>query len=215
MSNVPAAALRPDGPTRPDPARGVGATLLVAGGRVHDLDAHLRRLAESAGSAFGVRPPGDLREELLRLGAAGARVRVQVRPDGSTRVSSFPFTPPVPTDVPVRLVPFVLPGGLGKHSWNDRRLADDLRARAGDGAVPLLVEPDGEVLEAVGAAVLLIEGGRLIGAPLDGRRLPAVSASRLPVVARQPFDLGRLERADRVVITSSLNGVQVAAFSGV
>jgi len=207
-------ALRPDGPGRPDPDRGVGATLLVAGGRVHDLDAHLTRLTASAREAFGVSGlPDTLPQELSRLGAAGARVRIQVRRDGATRVSSFPFAPPAPGGAPLPLVPFVLPGGFGAHSWNDRRLGDDLRARAGEDAVALVVEPDGEVLEAVGAGVLVVESGRLVGPPLDDRRLPGVSAARLPIGARERLDLDRLVAADAIVLVSSLAGVRPATLT--
>lgn len=210
---APAPALRPDGPGRPDPQRGIGATLLVAGGRVHELEAHLERLRADAAALFGVALPADLADELGRLGAAGARVRVQVRPDGTTRLSSFPFTPPSPEAPPVALVPFTLPGGLGPHSWNDRRLGDDLRRRAGTGAVPLLLDDDGEVLEAVGASVLLVEAGRLIAPPADDRRRPGVTIARLPVAAREPFDLARAAAADALVLASSLDGVRTAALA--
>lgn len=198
-----------DLPPQPDPARGVGTTLLVAGGGPHDLEAHLDRLARSADELFGVAPDAGLPGELRRLGAAGARVRVTVRPDGTTRVTSQPFDPPPPGG-PVRLVPFTLPGGLGSHSWADRRLADALAARAGSGARALLLDADGSVLEAVGATVLVVEDGRLVAPPLDGRRLPGVTEARLPVAARERLDLGRLAAATSIVLASSLGGVQPA-----
>jgi branched-subunit amino acid aminotransferase/4-amino-4-deoxychorismate lyase len=211
MTATPQDALLPDGAPRPDAARGVGTTLLVAGGRVHDLQTHLDRLDASARTLYGVVPSPALRDELERLGAAGARVRVEVRPAGSPRVRSAPFDPPAPGGPPVGLVPFTLPGGLGAHSWNDRRLADELRTRAGDGALPLLLDTDGEVLEAVGAAVLIVEGGQLIATRQDDRRLPSVSSARLPVSAREPIGLARLRGADSIVVVSSLHGVRAAS----
>lgn len=180
---------------------------------MHEVEAHLDRLRRSADALFGAALPDDLAAELGRLGAAGARVRVQVRPDGTTRVSSFPFTPPPPQAAPVGLVPFTLPGGLGPHSWNDRRLGDDLRRRAGEDAVPLLLDEDGEVLEAVGASVLVVEAGRLIAPPADDRRLPGVTLARLPVAAREPFDLARAAAADALILASSLDGVRTASLA--
>jgi len=207
---LPQDALLPHGAPRPDPSRGVGATMLVAGGRIHDLQTHLDRLEASARTLYGVVPSPALRDELKRLGAAGARVRAEVRPDGSTRVRSDPFEPPAPGAPPVALVPFTLPGGLGAHSWNDRRLPDELRSRAGPGALPLLLDSDGEVLEAVGAAVLIVEGGKLIATQQDDRRLRSVSSARLPVSSRERIDVERLAAAESIVVVSSLHGVRAA-----
>ncbi|MTD43273.1 hypothetical protein GKE82_02855 [Conexibacter sp. W3-3-2] len=203
-------ALRPDGPGRPDPDRGVGATVLVAAGAAQELDAHLADLAASARSLYDTAPDPELRSRMLGLGAAGARARVVVLPDGRTRVSSRPFRPPVPGGPPVRLVPFVLPGGLGAHDWADQRLADDLRERAGEGALPLLLDEDGEVLEPVGETVLIVRDGTLVGPPLDDRRRHAVAAARLPVARRERLELETLRRADQLVVVGSLNGVRAA-----
>lgn len=203
-------ALRPDGPGRPDPDRGVGATLLVAAGAAQELDAHLADLAASTRTLWGVEPAEDLRARMEQLGAAGARARVTVRPDGVTRVTSKAFRPPAPGGPPVRLVPFLLPDGLGGHDWADRRLADDLAARAGDGALALLLDEDGEVLEPVGETVLIVQAGELVGPPLDDRRRHAVAAARLPVARRVRLDLDVLRAADQVVTVSSLHGVRAA-----
>jgi para-aminobenzoate synthetase / 4-amino-4-deoxychorismate lyase len=197
-------ALRAGGPGRPDPARGVGATLLVAAGAAQELDAHLADLAASTRALYGVAPAEE------QLGAAGARARVTVRPDGVTRVTSKAFRPPAPGGPPVRLVPFLLPGGLGAHDWADRRLADDLDARAGEGALALLLDGDGEVLEPVGETVFVVRDGELVGPPLDDRRRHAVAAARLPVARRERLDLDVLRAADQVVVVSSLHGVRPA-----
>jgi len=203
-------ALRAGGPGRPDPGRGVGATLLVAAGAAQELDAHLADLAASTRALYGVAPAEDLRARMEQLGAAGARARVTVRPDGVTRVTSKAFRPPAPGGPPVRLVPFLLPGGLGAHDWADRRLADDLDARAGEGALALLLDGDGEVLEPVGETVFVVRDGALVGPPLDERRRHAVAAARLPVARRERLDLDVLRTADQVVVVSSLHGVRPA-----
>ena len=203
-------AISRTGPQRPDPEKGVFTTLLVAGGRPHDLELHLARLARSATDLYGVELPSDLAQTLSTLGTADLRARVHVRPDGKVRVSTKPLDVD-PTAAPKPLVPFVLPGGLGAHKWADRRLIDELTRRA-DGGTPLLIDGDGEVLEASYAAVLLVEDGRLVAPPDDHRRLPSTTVSRLgDVVHRERFDLQRLLDADQVVLASAIRGPHATA----
>ena len=78
---------------------------------------------------------------------------------------------------PLVLEPFALPGGLGAHKWRDRRLLEALAALR-PGAVPLLVDTDGLVLEAAYANVWIVEGDALITPPADGRMLPGTRAPR-------------------------------------
>ena len=64
----------------------------------------------------------------------------------------------------------VLPGGLGEHKWRDRLLIAELERQTG--AVPLLVDFDGEVLEAGQANLWIAEDDTLVTPPLNGRLLP-------------------------------------------
>jgi para-aminobenzoate synthetase/4-amino-4-deoxychorismate lyase len=105
------------------------------------------------------------------------------------------------------IAPFLLPGGLGPHKWLDRRLVDGLAAAAG-GALPLLIDTDGSVLEATWANVLIEERGRLISPPDDGRALPGIGRRALPY-DEEPVDLDRLLAADAVVLTSALRVIRV------
>jgi para-aminobenzoate synthetase/4-amino-4-deoxychorismate lyase len=109
----------------------------------------------------------------------------------------------------VGLVPFALPGGLGAHKWRDRRLLGAL-AQVADGAVPVLVDTDGQVLEAAYANIWLVEGPELITPPADGRILPGTTRAALleaePSAREEAFDLARLEQAGAVFLTSSISG---------
>ena len=114
------------------------------------------------------------------------------------------------------LAPAVLPGGLGAHKWRDRRLLAELEVRLG--ALPLLVDLDGDVLEAAMANVWIVEDGALVTAPLDGRLLPGIVRERLLASAldarEERIDLGRLAAADEIFLTSSVSGVTPARLEG-
>ena len=120
----------------------------------------------------------------------------------------------MPTLAPIALAPVVLPGGLGEHKWRDRTLLDALAER--HGAMPLLVDADGGVLEAAISNVWLLEGDALVTPPADGRILPGVTRARLLAAVggrEEPCDLDRLAAADAVLLTSSIGLVRVAAGS--
>ena len=190
---------------RPDPALGLLETILVRDGVAHALDEHLGRLARSASVLYGVEVPADLRARIAAIGGDGA-LRVVLAPDGTATFAARPIAARV---APGRLVPYVLPGGLGAHKWADRRLADALTADAGPGAEPILVDADGAVLEATWASLLLREGERWITPPADGRLLPGTRrARRLAAGAvEEPVDLARLDAADEVLLVSALRAV--------
>ncbi|MGH2875280.1 MAG: aminotransferase class IV, partial [Solirubrobacteraceae bacterium] len=115
---------------------------------------------------------------------------------------------------PVALRAVTLPGGLGAHKWRDRRLLDDL----GDDPVPLLVEPDGTVLEAAFANVWLLRGDRLVTPPADGRILPGVTRALLLRAAglglsavEEHVSVEDLRGADAVILTSAARLAVAAA----
>jgi para-aminobenzoate synthetase / 4-amino-4-deoxychorismate lyase len=125
-------------------------------------------------------------------------------------VDAEPLTSELAPDA-VTLAPAVLPGGLGAHKWRDRRLLDELATRLA--AVPLLVDLDGDVLEAAYANVFVVEGNHLVTPPLDGRQLPGTVRAR--VLALHPareerLTLDRIAAADEVLLASSIRGVHPA-----
>ena len=196
---------------RPDPAEGVFETVLLEHGRPVNLERHLARLAASVHALYGAALPLTLSAgaQAAAAGAADApRARMRVLSDsaGTVRINVVPAGPPRPKAAP--LIPFALPGGLGAHKWRDRGLIDALTAAAG--GVPLLVDTDGQVLEAAYANVWIVEGEDVITPPADGRILPGTVRRALlaadPLAREEPFDLPRLARADAVFLTSSISG---------
>jgi para-aminobenzoate synthetase / 4-amino-4-deoxychorismate lyase len=201
--------------TGPDPAAGVFETVRVERGAALCLPAHLTRLRASVRALFGV----ELGEELEASVAAalrrardedGARrLRIVVAPPAAPAATLAPLGPAA-SRAAVTLRPWTLAGGLGGHKWADRRLVDAATERLG--ATPLIVEPDGEALEAAWGNVWALEGRRLTTPPADGRLLPGVTRARLLALAgdlgleavEAPLALERLARADAVFVTSAL-----------
>jgi para-aminobenzoate synthetase / 4-amino-4-deoxychorismate lyase len=205
---------------RPDPAQGVFSTMLVRGGEPVDVQAHLARLGDSVAELYGQGLPDDVEHRLRDAAAAHglARLRVLATPDAAVELEAHPLSGAF-DDGAVRLAPVCLPGGLGRHKWRDRRLLTELERRLG--AVPLLVDLDGEVLEAAHANVWIVEHDALVTPPLDGRLLPGTVRARLLADPRpwtaareEPIVLERLLAADEVLLTSSLRGVQPGAIVG-
>jgi para-aminobenzoate synthetase/4-amino-4-deoxychorismate lyase len=87
---------------------------------------------------------------------------------------------------------------------------DALAAHAG--ALPVLVDGDGLVLEAAYTNVWIEEGGALLTPPADGRLLPGVTRARIlaetPHAREEPISLEALESAERVWLTSSIAGLR-------
>jgi para-aminobenzoate synthetase/4-amino-4-deoxychorismate lyase len=144
-----------------------------------------------------------------------ARVRIVVPADGSPGIEIDSLRDPPEAAEPVRLAPVLLPGGLGDHKWLDRRLLGELERRLG--AVPLLVDLDGEVLEAAHANVWIREGSSLVTPPLDGRILPGTVRGRVLAspppghsVREEPVTLGRALAADELLLSSSIRGLHPA-----
>ena len=188
--------------------------MLVRDGRVHAREAHLRRLANSVGDLYGLGLPADLPVSLAQHASAlvGAhRLRVDASPDrGALRIELQ--TTPLAAGRPEPRGPARrsrCSGGVGSHKWCDRRLLESL---AGPGRVPLLVDRDGDVLEAAWANVWLIEGRMLVTPPADGRLLPGVTRGLLIELAPragydvtvEPISMERVQSAPAIFLTSAL-----------
>jgi para-aminobenzoate synthetase/4-amino-4-deoxychorismate lyase len=202
---------------RPDPTAGVFETILVRDGHPIALGPHLERLAASALALYGVAfelpaLTSRARDACERAGAGPRRLRVLCDRRGETVIELAG----VGAIRPVRLAPFVLPGGLGAHKWLDRRLLDALSSAA-PGTVPLLIDADGAVLEAGFANVWILEGQELLTPPADGRLLPGVTRAALlagEVRAREEcFDLERMQRCDAITLSSSIGERRSAQLS--
>ena len=208
VAPVPALAGEAD---RPDPALGVFETLLVRRGVPVDARAHLARLERSARALYGEELAPDLYERVLAAAAAAPLQRLRITcVAGDVEIDSEPL-PSEPAPDAVTLAPALLPGGLGAHKWHDRRLLDELARRLD--AVPLLVDLDGDVLEAAYASVFIVEGTHLITPPLDGRQLPGTVRAR--VLALHPareerLTLDRIAAADELLLASSIRGIHPA-----
>lgn len=190
---------------RPDPALGIFETVAVADGEAPLLEGQLERLAASARALYGI-DLSAFAEARHGVPSETGRMRVSFVPGGGTTVECGPpGADPIYTEV----APFVLPGGLGPHKWLDRRLLDAITAAAGEGALPLLVDDDGSVLEATRMNVLIEERGRLVSPPSDGRFRAGFGRRRLDY-DEEPVHLDRLLAADAVVLTSALRTVRVA-----
>jgi para-aminobenzoate synthetase/4-amino-4-deoxychorismate lyase len=199
------------GADRPDPALGVFETILVRGGTPVDLRAHLARVERSVETLYGTTLPDDLETRVLAAAAAAPlqRLRIVTTPMETQLESEAIKGEPAPD--PVVLAPAVLPGGLGAHKWRDRRLVDELAERLD--AVPLILDLDGDVLEAAYANLFIVEGTHLVTPPLDGRQLPGTVRAR--VLALHPareerLTLARIAAADELLLASSIRGIHPA-----
>ncbi len=212
------------GADRPDAALGVFSTMLAVSGEIEALDAHLDRLRESVLELYGLKLPRGLRERVAAAAEAAPLLRMRlIAVPGPEGLEVSAETSPValePTSEPVVLAPALLPGGLGRHKWVDRRLLGELEQRLG--AVPLLVDLDGDVLEAAFANVWIAEGGALVTPPLDERLLPGTVRASLIAAAREAgievheetISLERLGAADELLLSSSVRGLYPGALAG-
>jgi branched-subunit amino acid aminotransferase/4-amino-4-deoxychorismate lyase len=196
-------------------------TLAVRDGRLQALDRHLERLDNAVGDLYGHPLPRDLMARVRGIAQALTgqhllRVRAHPAHGGlAVRIETEPFCARQPQP-PIILSPVVLPGGLGRYKWCDRRLLDSLSSRQ---SVPLIVDVEGDVLEAAWANVWIVEGQGIMTPAADGRLLPGITRSLLLecapalglTVSTEPISLARAREADAIFLTSSLRYAASAA----
>jgi para-aminobenzoate synthetase/4-amino-4-deoxychorismate lyase len=197
----------------PDAAAGVFDTLLVQGGRAVAATTHLDRLVTSVREVYDVPlDHADLTAH-VRDAAAGhglARVRVEFTPGAGVTIAT--------TDIdarprePWRLVVRRVPGGWGRHKWQDRALLAVSDAEVD----PLLVDEHDHVLETGRGNVFVVRDGGVVTPPLDGRILPGVTratvldllSSSHVRISERSVGLADLAAADEVFATNAIGGVR-------
>ena len=207
----------------PDPARGLFETMLVADGETVRAAPHLERLAASAREVFDRDLPAELPDAVaaaarpLELG----RLRIDLQPeDGALRfeIATEPIDPAIffpdrEHGADVRTIR--QPDWAGAHKWADRDWLESVEAELGD-EVPVILNDDGEVLEAGRANVFVVADGGIATPPADGRILPGTARAAtldlaaelgIPAAERRLY-LDDLRGADDLFLTSSLRGIR-------
>jgi para-aminobenzoate synthetase/4-amino-4-deoxychorismate lyase len=199
-----------------DVAQGVFTTLLVLDGEPVDLEAHVARLDASVRAVYASTVRAGLEEAIRRKasGLAGRhRLRVDAVPVASgreirVRLSTAELKRPAQA---WRLVPQIVPGGLGQHKWADRSTIGP----TGPDFDPLLIDVDGSVLESGRANIFVVLDDGVHTPPLDGRILPGTARARIieqltaasiPVIQRR-LTSDDLARASEVFVSNTLRGV--------
>ena len=214
------------GSGRPEIDAGVFETILVLAGRPVDLESHLGRLAASVSCLYGSRPAARLGADVIECAARGQgpqRLRVHVYPTSGGALESELSIAPAPEAFsglpvsPVVLVPDVVPGGLGPHKWQDRRILVEHRNALGlrEHEQLLLVDIDGSLLETERANLFAVSGTVVSTPATDGRILPGSTRELLLRAAAAiglevsvgPLALCDLASADEVLLTSAIRGV--------
>jgi para-aminobenzoate synthetase/4-amino-4-deoxychorismate lyase len=199
-----------------DVGRGVFTTLLVLDGEPVDLEAHVARLDASVRAVYGTTVRAGLEEAVRRksAGLAGRhRLRIEAvpRPEADDVVIGITTAELYRPASTWRLVPQILPGGMGQHKWLDRSALGPMRADHD----PLLIDTDGSVLESGRANVFVVLDDGVHTPPLDGRILPGTARARIieqltaagiPVVQRR-LTSEDIARASEVFVSNTLRGV--------
>jgi para-aminobenzoate synthetase/4-amino-4-deoxychorismate lyase len=209
---------------RPDPARGVFATLLVVDGVPVELDAQLARLRASVRELYGAELPASAAELAVEQahGLALGRLRLTVAP-GPADVRCVAAAEPVDRAIvlpgwacALDLRGVTVAGWRGAHKWADRRPLERLDARV-EPAGALLVDPAGGVLETSRANVFALGAdGVLRTPPADGSILPGIARALVIALAREagvavreePLATADLIAAPEVLATGAVRGIE-------
>ena len=210
--------------SRPAPERGVFETLLVWDGAALELERHLERLAASAAALYGETLPGDTRTSIVDAARPMGigRLRLTIAPRDSQGLETAIRTAAIERSIvlpgwehAVSLRRLIVPGGFGGHKWVDRDLLTAAEASF-DGAVALMVDYDGSVLEASRGNVFVVRDGVLLTPSTDSRILPGVTRQRVLElssevgleVREESITVKKLLEADEVFLTGAVRGIE-------
>ncbi len=206
--------------------------MLVLDGHPVELEAHIARLEASLEELFPNRVAPPLATLETPAGTRALRITVAPASDGKlkTAVEHRPATGHFATECGGKaftgaalLRSLTVAGGLGAHKLADRAPLEEAQARLPAGALPLIVDSDGSVMEAARANVFAVRDGALFTPPLDGRILPGITRARVLEIAAglgietRETTLGHndLLAADEVFLTGSVRGIEpVASIDG-
>lgn len=196
-------------------------TMRADGGVVRSLDAHLARLADSAGYFGFAFDPGAARALLARRLAGGrdARVRLRCQRDGRLVVDLDPL--PAPPSGPVLLAvddePVDSRAAWPQHKTSRRAPYTTRLARHPEADDVLLVNERGELTESCTANLAVRLDGGWWTPPQDSGCLPGVERARLlaaGVLRERVLTPADLARAEELALVSSLRGRRTAVLVG-
>jgi para-aminobenzoate synthetase / 4-amino-4-deoxychorismate lyase len=207
---------------RPDVGLGVYETMLVTGGNIPHLAAHLERLSGSVAELYSAALPAGLEDRIrsmARTHAARSRLKVTVRPGQDTE--SITLAPlPGPASPPVTLVPIQIPGGWGRHKWADRAVLDhDGNGTPWPAGRDALIMDGQDLLETGRASLFLVHDDGVHTPRLDGRLLPGTTRRQvidflgqagIPVHEHR-LTLTDLSRATEAFTVNAIRGVTAVA----
>src|SRR4051794_3610268 len=220
--------------------------MLVLDGNPVELEAHLERLAGSLMTLYGEGLPSDAADR-VRAGAGNlehGKLRITIgpsmvdsaahratKPTGASaaalamRVTTAPIDPATVFPGPARgiaLRGLSVEDGLGEHKWADRRLLERAESDLCPGELALLVDGDGNALEASRGSLFAVGDGWLATPPADGRILPGIARRRTIETARgagvevreKPLSMESLSGRE-VFLAGSVRGIEpVLALNG-
>jgi para-aminobenzoate synthetase/4-amino-4-deoxychorismate lyase len=218
----PAAGREPVTARRPEARLGVFETMLVTGGNIPHLAAHLERLSASVRDLYSLALPDGLERRVrarARTCAGPGRLRVVVTPGRDQEAISL--TPVShPASPPVTLVPVDIPGGWGPHKWADRTVLDqDSEGVPWPRGRDALIMDGQELLESGRASLFLADDNGVHTPRLDGRLLAGTTRRQvidvlgqagIPVLEHR-LTLADLSGATEVFVTNAIRGVTAVA----
>jgi para-aminobenzoate synthetase/4-amino-4-deoxychorismate lyase len=211
-------------------ASGLFETMRRVAAELPLLDAHLARLLASARAlSFADLDEAELRRRCLERALEEHRrvpddaiLRLEV---GSQGQIAFDARPLRARTIPLRVDLVVMPAGTfgGRHKTVDRSLWDAIRAQSGEGSDDgVLVQADGDVLEATVANVFAWVGGAWVTPRADGRILPGIGrawalarmrAAGLDVEERR-LSVEELHDSRSILLTNAVYGARLAVLRG-